>query len=53
MYDYDIHEAIYQYRQYESNVTWFRPWGGANNYGHSENVKKYFTIIEDKLKATL
>lgn len=24
MYDYDIHEAIYQYRQYEINVTWFR-----------------------------
>lgn len=34
-------------------VEGFRPWGGANNYGHSENVKKYFTIIEDKLKATL
>lgn len=24
MYDYDIHESIYQYRQYEINVTWFR-----------------------------
>lgn len=24
MYDNDIHEAIYQYRQYKINVTWFR-----------------------------
>lgn len=55
MYDYDIHEAIYQYRQYEINVTWFR--GSGPGAGPiimaSENVKKYFTIIEDKLKATL
>lgn len=38
------------------NVTWFRgsgPGAGPIIMGHSENVKKYFTIIEDKLKAPL
>lgn len=56
MYDYDIHEAIYQYRQYEINVTWLRgsgPGAGPIIMATVKMLKKLLTIIEDKLKATL